>query len=64
MATDMVSGQELPPGIDWAKVQRFSGQRGFAPARDVANVVAFIASDAASNVHGAIWTADGGASTG
>jgi meso-butanediol dehydrogenase / (S,S)-butanediol dehydrogenase / diacetyl reductase len=64
MATEMASGLTYPENIDPAKIMRYSGQRGMASAADVANVVAFLASDAAASVHGAIWTADVGTSAG
>lgn len=64
MATEIAGPANVSGGIDHAKVVRYSGQRGLADAARVADVVAFIASDAASAVHGAIWTADLGASAG
>ena len=64
MATEIAAGVTMPPEIDHAKVVRYSGQRGLAEAADVANVAAFLASDAAASVHGAVWTADVGTSAG
>lgn len=64
MATEMAAHQTRPDTLDFAKVVRYSGQRGLAEASDVASVVAFLASDAAAAVHGAIWTADVGATAG
>lgn len=64
MATELAMGQTRTETLDFAKIARYSGQRGLAEASEVASVVAFLASDAASAVHGAIWTADTGASTG
>ena len=64
MATEMVGTTTRPPTLDVAKIARYSGQRGFAEPADVASVVAFLASDAAAAVHGAIWTADVGVSAG
>lgn len=64
MATGIAAGQSFAAELDWSKVQRYSGLRGLADPADVAKVVAFLASDAASSVHGAIWTADTGTSAG
>jgi len=64
MATEIGLEAMPPPTIRHEKVVRYSGQRGLADPADVANVVAFLASDAAASVHGAIWTADLGTSTG
>jgi meso-butanediol dehydrogenase / (S,S)-butanediol dehydrogenase / diacetyl reductase len=64
MATEIASGVQVPPTILHDKVVRYSGQRGMGDAADVAKVVAFLASDAAAGVHGAIWTADLGTSAG
>lgn len=64
MATEIATGLSYPDKVDVAKIVRYAGQRGLASAADVANVVAFLASDAAASVHGAIWTADVGTSAG
>lgn len=64
MATEIAGPANIASGIDHAKVVRYSGQRGLADPAHVADVVAFLASDAAAAVHGAIWTADTGASAG
>lgn len=64
MATEIAHGAMPPATIDHAKIVRYSGLRGLAEPAVVANVVAFLASDAAAGVHGAIWTADLGTSAG
>jgi NAD(P)-dependent dehydrogenase (short-subunit alcohol dehydrogenase family) len=64
MATSIGAGMQPPATIRHEKVARYSGQRGLADPADVARVVAFLASDAAASVHGAIWTADLGTTTG
>ena len=64
MATEMAMEIAYPETLDFAKVMRYSGLRGMASAEDVASVVAFLASDAAASVHGAIWTADVGTTAG
>jgi NAD(P)-dependent dehydrogenase (short-subunit alcohol dehydrogenase family) len=64
MATEIAAGVRPPPTIKHDKIVRYSGLRGLGDASDVAKVVAFLASDAAVGVHGAIWTADLGTSAG
>lgn len=64
MATEIASGVRPSENIKHEKIVRYSGQRGLADPASVARVVAFLASDAAASVHGAIWTADLGTSAG
>jgi meso-butanediol dehydrogenase / (S,S)-butanediol dehydrogenase / diacetyl reductase len=64
MMTEISTGTRPPADADIAKIKRYSGQRPPANAAEVAAVVAFISSPAASAVHGAIWTADGGVTAG
>lgn len=64
MATEIATGVQPPATIKHDKIVRYSGQRGIGDAVNVAQVVAFLASDAAAGVHGAIWTADLGTSAG
>ena len=54
----------FPEGMDWSKVKPYTGRRGMARAEEVAEVIAFLASERASNVHGAIWAVDGGLTAG
>lgn len=64
MATEIGLDAAFKETMRHEKVARYSGQRGLAEAGDVAQVVAFLASDAAASVHGAIWTADIGTTAG
>jgi meso-butanediol dehydrogenase / (S,S)-butanediol dehydrogenase / diacetyl reductase len=64
MMTEISADAKMPEGIDFEKIKRYSGQRPPADPAQVAAVVAFIASPAASGVHGAVWTADGGVTAG
>lgn len=64
MNTEIGNDIVFPPNMDEAKLARYAGQRPAAEASEVAQAVGFMASSAASAVHGAIWTADGGISAG
>jgi NAD(P)-dependent dehydrogenase (short-subunit alcohol dehydrogenase family) len=62
--TAMNRNLAFPEGMDWSKVRPYTGRRGMARAEEVAEVIAFLASDGASNVHGAVWAVDGGLTAG
>lgn len=64
MATEISTDVVFSPKIQMEKIARYGGQRGNSESMEVAEVVAFIASDKASAVHGAIWTADTGVTAG
>jgi meso-butanediol dehydrogenase/(S,S)-butanediol dehydrogenase/diacetyl reductase len=64
MMTEISSDTRPPSDADYAKIKRYSGERPPADPAMVAAVVAFISSPAASGVHGAVWTADGGVTAG
>ena len=62
--TNLVATYTMPSDIDWKLMERYSGMRGMNSAEEVANVFAFLASDEASSIHGAIISADRGVTTG
>lgn len=64
MATEISLDSPMPEGMDRTKIMRFSGVRPPSDAAEVANLVAFVASEKASAVHGAVLCADGGVTTG
>jgi NAD(P)-dependent dehydrogenase (short-subunit alcohol dehydrogenase family) len=64
MATPMTVAPQPPRDPDYEKLKRYAGMRGQSQPAEVAAVVAFLASDAASAVHGALWAADAGMSAG
>ncbi len=55
---------QMPDDLDYALMQRYIGFRPMADPTEVANVIAFVASDEASRMHGAIVTVDGGLTAG
>ncbi len=62
--TTLVQTYTMPADIDFELMGRYTGMRGMNSADEVANVFAFLASDEASSIHGAIVSADRGVTTG
>jgi meso-butanediol dehydrogenase/(S,S)-butanediol dehydrogenase/diacetyl reductase len=62
--TGLVQGYQMPADIEWDLVMRYTGVRGLAQPDDIANLFAFLASDEARNIHGAIVSSDGGMTAG
>ena len=60
MNTPQVTTIEVPDGADWDLIMRVSAKRGLMEADAVAGVIAFLASDDASAVHGSVQTVDHG----
>ena len=55
---------QFPEGINGKLIQRYSSFRGGCDPSEIARVFAFLASDEAPYVHGAIWTVDGATTAG
>jgi meso-butanediol dehydrogenase / (S,S)-butanediol dehydrogenase / diacetyl reductase len=64
VSTALTAGFEIPPDVDFELMARYTGFRPMAVAEDIANLFAFVASDEARNVHGAILSCDAGVSAG
>lgn len=64
MLTTMTKAANLPEDVDMALFQRISPLRGLVEVEAVAQMVAFLASDAAEAYHGACITVDKGITAG
>jgi meso-butanediol dehydrogenase/(S,S)-butanediol dehydrogenase/diacetyl reductase len=58
--TQMHRGVVVPEDADFQLLTRATVPRKNSPPEDIANVIAFLASDEARSVHGAIWSVDNG----
>jgi NAD(P)-dependent dehydrogenase (short-subunit alcohol dehydrogenase family) len=64
MMTNIASNMKMPEDVDYSLIQRFSGLRGLVEVDDVAEMIAFLASPAASGYHGACISIDKGITAG
>jgi len=64
MATNIAQNLRFPEGADMALVKRYSGLRGLVEVDDVADMIAFLASDAGRGYHGACINIDRGITAG
>lgn len=64
MATNIFNNAKMPEGFDPALFKRFTPLRGVVEVDDVADLVAFLASDAARGYHGACISLDKGITAG
>jgi NAD(P)-dependent dehydrogenase (short-subunit alcohol dehydrogenase family) len=62
--TPLVRGYQAPTDIDLELLQPYVGFRGMAQADEVAAMFAYLASDEARSVHGAILSLDNGLTAG
>jgi NAD(P)-dependent dehydrogenase (short-subunit alcohol dehydrogenase family) len=62
--TNLVATFTMPGDVDWELISRYTGMRGMNSAEEVANLFAFLASDEATSIHGAIVSADRGVTAG
>lgn len=65
MMTGLTEGMKLlPADTEWPLVQRIGGPRGMCEIEDVAECVAFLATDAARGYHGSVINIDAGVTAG
>ena len=62
--TAMTRNYSMPEDLDFSLMQPYIGFRDMADPAELANVIAFVASDEASRIHGAIIPVDGGLTAG
>jgi meso-butanediol dehydrogenase / (S,S)-butanediol dehydrogenase / diacetyl reductase len=62
--TALVRNFAIPEDVDWDLIGRYTSPRGFAKPEDIAALFCFLASDEASNIHGAIVSSDNGITAG
>jgi NAD(P)-dependent dehydrogenase (short-subunit alcohol dehydrogenase family) len=55
---------QAPDDLDTELVMRYVGYRGMADADEIATLFAYLASDEAKGVHGAVFSIDRGTTTG
>jgi NAD(P)-dependent dehydrogenase (short-subunit alcohol dehydrogenase family) len=64
MMTNISNGMEMPEGLEYDLIQRFSGLRGLVEVEDVADLIALLASPAGRSYHGAVVSIDAGITAG
>jgi len=64
MATNIANNLTVPEGVDRALIKRYSGLRGLVEVDDVAEMIAYLASDAGRGYHGACINIDRGVTAG
>ena len=62
--TQMTANFEIPPDVDVELMAPYTGFRGMGEPEDIAALFAFLASDEAANIHGAIISSDRGVTAG
>ena len=62
--TPQTANMSLPEGADMDLIMRTAGMRGYSQPEDIAAVIAFLASKDAQAVHGAVYMADQGKTSG
>ncbi len=64
MPTAQATEFQAPDNADWDLIMRIASPRGFMETADVAKAIAFLASDDAAAIHGAVYRVDNGKGAG
>ncbi|AFM18044.1 dehydrogenase of unknown specificity, short-chain alcohol dehydrogenase like protein [Mycolicibacterium chubuense NBB4] len=64
MPTAQTTEFQAPDNADWDLIMRIASPRGFMETADVAKAIAFLASDDAAAIHGAVYRVDNGKGAG
>jgi meso-butanediol dehydrogenase/(S,S)-butanediol dehydrogenase/diacetyl reductase len=64
MPTAQTTEFQAPENADWDLIMRIASPRGFMETEDVAKTIAFLASDDAGAIHGAVYRVDNGKGAG
>jgi len=64
MRTAQVTEFQAPENADWDLIMRIASPRGMMEPEDVAKTIAFLASDDAAAIHGAVYRVDNGKGAG
>lgn len=64
MPTAQTTEFKAPDNADWDLIMRIASPRGFMATEDVAKTIAFLASDDAAAIHGAVYRVDNGKGAG
>jgi NAD(P)-dependent dehydrogenase (short-subunit alcohol dehydrogenase family) len=64
MMTNIAACMQMPEGVEYDLIQRYSGMRGLVEVDDVADLVAMLASPAGRSYHGACVSIDAGVTAG
>ena len=64
MMTNISNDMQMPEGVEYDLIQRFSGLRGLVEVADVADLIALLASPAGRAYHGACVSIDAGITAG
>ena len=62
--TNLAADANFTEDMDRSLMDRYYGRRGMSQPEEIAAAIAYLASDEAKSVHGAIWTLDNGITAG